>query len=172
MARMRKITRKDGSWVRVNLDHPDTKIEEDEEYIKVQYRDSSGRIQRWYVKKDDIKKDEEWEEGCIITTPCVKSMGLPDDCSELQAFRKLRDDYLIKKPKGKVFIEFYYRLSPYILERIYNNERYPNKVFKQIYYDWIIPITQKVHIQDYELAMSMAIFMIEELYKRYFTDFA
>jgi len=96
-----KNYKKDGSWVWV----------EDEEHIKVQYRDSSGGIQRGYVKKEDIKKDEEWSGDCIITTACVKSMELPDHCSELQAFRKLRDDYLIKKPKGKVFIEFYYCLS-------------------------------------------------------------
>ena len=148
MVRKREITTKDGHGIRVNLDSPDTKIEEDGVHIIVQYCDSSGKIQRWYVRKDNIKNDEEWSEGCIITTACVKSMGLPDDCSELRAFRKLRDDYLIKKPKGKVFIEFYYRLSPCILKRIYSNERCPNKVFKQIYHHWIAPITQKVYTQD------------------------
>ncbi len=123
-----KNYKKDGSWVWV----------EDEEHIKVQYRDSSGGIQRWYVKKEGIKKDEEWSGDCIITTACVKSMKLPDHCSELQAFRKLRDDYLIKKPKGKVFIEFYYCLSPCILEIIIMKD---TQIKFQIYHDWVIPIT-------------------------------
>lgn len=75
-------------------------------------------------------------------------MELSDNCSELQAFRKLRDDYLIKKPKGKVFIEFYYCLSLCILEIIIMKD---TQIKFQIYHDRVIP--PKGYAQDYELAI-------------------
>jgi len=77
-------------------------------------------------------------------------MKLPDHCSELQAFRKLRDDYLIKKPKGKVFIEFYYRLSPCILEIIIMKDTLIKFSSKFIMTELS---HQKGYAQDYELAI-------------------
>lgn len=62
-----KNYKKDGSWVWV----------EDEEHIKVQYRDSSGGIQRWYAKKDDIKKDMERRLYYLLLLPVLRVWSFP-----------------------------------------------------------------------------------------------
>ncbi len=62
-----KNYKKDGSWVWM----------EDEEHIKVQYRDSSGGIQRWYVKKEDIKKMKNGAEIVLLLLPVLRVWSFP-----------------------------------------------------------------------------------------------
>ena len=39
-------------------------------------------------------------EGCFITSACCKALGLADDCFELRALRRYRDDVLAHEPGG------------------------------------------------------------------------
>jgi Domain of unknown function (DUF4157) len=55
---------------------------------------------------------------CYITTACMLSRGLEDDCEELMVLRFFRDDYLLKRRNGKELVEIYYRYSPKIVEAI------------------------------------------------------
>ena len=56
--------------------------------------------------------------GCFITTACVKSRGLADDCDELTTLRQFRDGYLKAQPGGTALIELYYRIAPRIVAAI------------------------------------------------------
>lgn len=55
---------------------------------------------------------------CFITTAVTKSLGKPDDCRELTAFRAFRDGYLMSCPDGEGLIREYYDVAPGIVTAI------------------------------------------------------
>ena len=55
---------------------------------------------------------------CFITTAVTKSLGKPDDCPELTAFRAFRDGYLMSCPDGERLIREYYDVAPGIVTAI------------------------------------------------------
>lgn len=56
--------------------------------------------------------------GCYLTSACCEYRQLPDDCRELNAMRRLRDDYLRTTEEGHQIMADYYRSAPAIVERI------------------------------------------------------
>jgi len=58
--------------------------------------------------------------GCFITTACVKSLGLPDNCLELKVLRKFRDRVLLQNPGGRREVREYYKVSPEIVSVVNN----------------------------------------------------
>lgn len=62
-------------------------------------------------------------EGCFLTTACCEVLGLTDDCFELQALRRYRDQVLASMPGGSEAIAVYYRVAPSILERLPKEQR-------------------------------------------------
>jgi len=58
------------------------------------------------------------ESGCFLSTACVVSLGLSDDCHELNTLRRFRDNYLITMPNGLTEIDAYYELAPKIVAAI------------------------------------------------------
>lgn len=55
---------------------------------------------------------------CYLTTACVQSMGLADDCLQLTVLRHFRDHYMASLPEGKRLISFYYETAPRIVAKI------------------------------------------------------
>jgi len=60
--------------------------------------------------------------SCFISTACMTSKGLPDDCNELEVLRKFRDTYVAALPNGKKLLEQYYQNAPQIVTAINKNE--------------------------------------------------
>ncbi|MBU4283638.1 MAG: hypothetical protein KJ968_00895 [Nanoarchaeota archaeon] len=60
--------------------------------------------------------------GCYLTTACVRAMGLPDDCLELNVLRNFRDRYLMSQPSGIRAVKEYYRIAPEIVQCIDERE--------------------------------------------------
>ena len=60
--------------------------------------------------------------GCYLTTACVRVMGLPDDCLELNVLRNFRDKYLMSQPLGKKAVKEYYKTAPGIVQCIDKRE--------------------------------------------------
>jgi hypothetical protein len=58
------------------------------------------------------------EGACFITTATCEVLGLDDDCFELAALRRYRDQVLAKRPGGLADIARYYELAPLILARL------------------------------------------------------
>lgn len=56
--------------------------------------------------------------GCFLTTAACTHFGLADDCGELNALRRFRDEYLNRTPEGRELVETYYRISPPIVARL------------------------------------------------------
>ena len=65
------------------------------------------------------KADQDSNSGlCFLTTACVEYAGLPDNCWELQMFRRLRDEYIVNLPDGNEFLAEYYATAPAIVVAI------------------------------------------------------
>ena len=52
---------------------------------------------------------------CFITTAVCQTMNKPDNCYELNAFRRFRDEYMSRTNQGKALIEEYYKIAPAIV---------------------------------------------------------
>jgi len=89
--------------------------------------------------------------GCYLTTACVESRGLPDDCHELTAMRALRDKYIRTLPEGESVIAEYYEFAPAIVEKI-NQGTEPEPVYERIYTEMILPCVQLYDAGDYHKA--------------------
>jgi hypothetical protein len=55
---------------------------------------------------------------CFLSSACLISLGLPDDCFELTTLRQFRDRHLLASPEGRRLVEDYYRIAPTIVTRI------------------------------------------------------
>ncbi len=96
---------------------------------------------KYYRSYDEIKDDEEKDTSsgpCFLTSACVETKGLPDDCHELQTLRGFRDGYLRNLPTGEEEIQEYYRVAPLVVKRI---KEQPDalRLFEAIYNELIVP---------------------------------
>ncbi|MCL4537512.1 MAG: hypothetical protein M1610_07975 [Nitrospirae bacterium] len=70
--------------------------------------------------------------GCFLTTACIKTKGLPDNCQELNELRQFRDEYVRNLPNGTQLIHEYYNIAPQIIAGI-NSSEDPMKVYEGLY---------------------------------------
>lgn len=69
--------------------------------------------------------------GCFLTSACVKHLGKPDDCMELQTLRQFRDQHMAQTTEGLALIKQYYATAPQIVQKIDSSDD------KASYYDGI-----------------------------------
>jgi hypothetical protein len=100
-------------------------------------------------------------EGCFITTACCAALGLDDDCFELRALRRYRDQVLALQPGGAKDIAAYYELAPLILARLPHETR--AKRLRSIYARYILPAAIAARLNLNALAYRLYRRMIEEL---------
>lgn len=55
------------------------------------------------------------KKGCFLTTAACELRGLPDDCAELMALRRFRDEVLTHTPEGRELIAEYYENAPQLV---------------------------------------------------------
>ncbi|MFA5856140.1 MAG: CFI-box-CTERM domain-containing protein [Candidatus Pacearchaeota archaeon] len=91
---------------------------------------------------EDFSKEEEKKGRCYITSACVNSRGLSDECLELKTLRNFRDNYLKKIEGGKEDIDAYYRTAPKIVRQI---DQRPDK----------LEIYNMIYERDISLAINM-----------------
>jgi len=75
--------------------------------------------------------------GCFITTACCEALGLDDDCFELRALRRYRDEVLARRPGGTADIATYYAVAPLILARLPRSTR--ATLLRALYARFILP---------------------------------
>lgn len=78
------------------------------------------------------------DEGCFITSAVCQSEGKADDCEELSAFRRYRDEILMKTSDGQALVEEYYKIAPEIVKRI-NQEPDCKKTYRYLDEHFIQP---------------------------------
>jgi hypothetical protein len=100
-------------------------------------------------------------EGCFITTACCEALGLDDDCFELRALRRYRDDVLAKRPGGAGEIAAYYQLAPLILARLPREAR--EMRLRSLYARYILPAALAATLGLNALAYRLYARMLDEL---------
>ena len=99
--------------------------------------------------------------GCYMTSACCDYRGLPDDCRELTAMRRLRDAHMLHTEAGRRMIEDYYRVAPTIVERIDASEQ------RGALYEYIFSVVRRcadlVERDDFEDAVTAYQGMVDHL---------
>jgi len=139
--------------------HPDEIYEYRSEKSFRSYMKEHGLNPDKYIKPDSkTKSSSSSSSGCYLTTACVVSRGLPDDCDELQTLRAFRDSYLVALPNGREEIEQYYQMAPGIVSNI-DKQSNREEIWNQVYTDLVKPCVRMIHAQENEPA--------HQLYKAY-----
>jgi hypothetical protein len=100
-------------------------------------------------------------DGCFITSACCEAIGLDDDCFELRALRRYRDEVLAKRPGGVNEIAAYYALAPLILGRLPREGR--KRLLHFLYARYILPSALAAMLGFDDLAHRLYARMIREL---------
>ena len=117
----------------------------------------------WWGSED--RKECE-EGGCFVTTACVESRGLPNDCPELSCMRKFRDGYVAELPNGRELIEAYYTLAPRIVEAIdLSPER--QEIYNELYERWLSSSLRLIAAGKHEKAFDNCVIVLCELSNEY-----
>jgi len=74
---------------------------------------------------------------CFITAAVCGSLGKPDDCEELTAMRRFRDEWLRAQPFGEKDTEDYYQDAPAICAAIDQAEDHAD-IYKMIFQKYIL----------------------------------
>ena len=131
------------------------------------YMKEHGLDPKKYTNSDSSKNSSgSGSSGCYLTTACVQSKGLPDDCIELQTLRRFRDSYLASLPDGQAEIEQYYHTAPGIVASI-DRQADRMEIWEQIYTELISPCVRMIHAQENENAYQLYKAYSTELFEKY-----
>lgn len=100
--------------------------------------------------------------GCFITTACMQKHkeNFDDDCRELTAMRKLRDDYAHTLPEGPALVNQYYRFAPSYVFWL-NARDDADEVWAQIYSEYILPAVEAVEKEHMHKAYEIYVSLVE-----------
>ncbi len=90
-------------------------------------------------------------DKCFITTACVDTLGLKDDCYEMTTLRWFRDNYMRSFQEGKSDVNLYYKVAPKIIQAIKNTNT-ADEEFKSVYNTWIVPSVKYIEKKQYKEA--------------------
>ncbi len=74
-------------------------------------------ISKTYIDKLTTENGIEIKKGCFIATACYGS----EDAFEVKQLRTYRDEVLMQSNYGKMFVNLYYKTSPYLASLIYKS---------------------------------------------------
>ncbi len=162
--RSQKRIRK-GRGMAENPDYIETPTRDDFILLNVEERQSA-------ISKLEGKLDAGTGSGgwCFVTTACVRSRGLEDDCEELTLLRKFRDGYLLNLEQGPDIIAQYYRIAPAIVASI-NKSPDAREIYDSLY-DVIRRCVDKIKQGENEETFYIYRRMIADLVQQYSPAFA
>ena len=102
--------------------------------------------------------------GCYITTATCEAYGKPDNCYELTAFRKFRDDWLRYQPDGRELISRYYHTAPEVVNWIDSREDRVS-FYHYISRTFLMPCLMHIERGENEECKNTYIEMMEFLYR-------
>lgn len=142
-------------------------------------RDRERKQREWEERKlERERKQQEWEDrkrnrgggrhggGCYITTATCLTLGKLDDCIELSAIRRFRDDWLCNQKNGIEIIIDYYHIAPKIVDVINENED-SKLIYKDIWEKYLIKFFQLIQAKQNKKAQTMYLKMVNELSDKY-----
>ena len=103
---------------------------------------------------------------CFITTAVCDSFGKADDCYELTAFRKFRDNWLINQSDGKSLIDEYYNIAPKIVDKI-NSLSDSAEIYKNIWRGYLSECLKFIESGDNQQCKKVYISMVNTLKEKF-----
>jgi hypothetical protein len=113
----------------------------------------------WATKQHQALSDKSDEgacnppQQCFMTTACCSLLGLPDDCFELSALRRYRDEVLAQSEAGRAAIGLYYRTAPDLLAAMRASDR--EALLLSTYWRFILPSAIAAHLGLNRLAFRL-----------------
>lgn len=124
-----------------------------------------------YCRKYDyddcpIYKGNDSSGGCYLTSACVESKGLPDNCVELMTLRHFRDTWLANQPGGKEEIVEYYANAPFVVSAI---NALPNskEIWNDLYGTLVEPCVEWIKGGKMDLAHELYRKTAKDLIEKY-----
>lgn len=74
---------------------------------------------------------------CFLTTACCELVGLDDDCFELTALRRFRDQVMLADAAGRRDVAQYYKTAPVILTEM--RRRGETERLRGLYFGFVLP---------------------------------
>lgn len=102
--------------------------------------------------------------SCFLTTACIESKGLPDNCIELTTLRYYRDNILCKNEEGIKAIEYYYKIAPDIVKKV-NMRQDARYIWNEVYNENIIPCVKYINNKEYDKTYDLYKRMVDKLEK-------
>ena len=123
-----------------------------------------------YTQHSDSDGDNsgtsEDKDGCFLSTACVRSQGLPDDCDELTVLRCFRDDHLKRSLHGRRLIEQYYKIAPTLVDSI-NAQKNQDEIYAEIYTSVVLPCVSLIHQGRFQKAQQHYDQCVSDLVNRF-----
>ena len=139
------------------------------------YRDGTGEIKHGAQEllneianneRNGAYNNNNNNNGCFITTAVCDSFNKADDCYELTAFRKFRDEWLINQADGRSLIDEYYRIAPAIVEKI-NKLTDAAQIYKNIWTNYLKPCLKLIESGENSACKAKYVEMVRYLQKRF-----
>ena len=109
------------------------------------------------------------DSSCFISSACIESLGLPDDCEELQILRQFRDK---RKTSDNAFAELvkeYYQIAPAIVAQI-NAQADSKGAYSKLYDELVLPCVKYIKNGQEDAAISLYTKIVRELQLQYNND--
>ena len=103
--------------------------------------------------------------NCFLTTACVVTRQLPDDCEQLTVLRAFRDNYVQHLPAGKEIIEHYYRIAPAIVAAIKRDAK-RSEIFDAVF-QVVCECVLAIKERRFGRALKLYRAMVRELERRF-----
>lgn len=104
---------------------------------------------------------------CFITTAVCENSGKADNCYELTAFRRFRDEELSKTADGRALIEEYYRVAPAIVSCM----KYCDNIdlrCREVEEKYLTACLRHIERGENEACRDLYVKMVNDLKQRYF----
>ena len=118
------------------------------------------------IRELKAEQAQQQNSGCFVTTAVCASFNKPDDCFELTAFRKFRDEWLAAQPDGKSLIAEYYSIAPAIVKKI-NTLSDAAQIYKNIWQKYLEPCLNFIRNGDNLACKNKYVEMVRTLKKKY-----
>lgn len=104
--------------------------------------------------------------GCFLTSACTESLGLSDDCDELETLRAFRDRKKLASSEFTNLVEEYYRIAPCIVARI-NALPERKDIYSQLYRDMVAPCVSMIKCGNDDGAQALYTAYVNRLKNAY-----
>ncbi len=106
---------------------------------------------------------------CFITTAVCRTLGMPDNCRELETLRSFRDTFMQQTPQRQGEVKEYYKIAPVIVAAI-NNQPDADALWRELARKFIFPCVRLADGRQLAKTHRLYRIMVNELQRKYLPD--